>query len=500
MYCKRCGEEIINVDAKYCTFCGTRLDDDIKTAMPVDKATVRRKCPFCGYSVPNAASICHHCHADLTGLDQRQFVEGFVSWTLLAGQLAVFYDGKKLDDFTSSKGIVIASGLKALLYNTDGCYLGMLDSGTYLFNNDSDDRMSTSIHGAAFWNKINGIKTYYPRFTVFDNLPIDITLEVSDWRKPVLPSNENRSDLIAVLVYHLAFPIPISLSDNSAETGKKKDYARINIFINNVFDFYSSEFCGKRFVCFERVSDILSSELNKSLPVRDDASDDMFSILSDNWNRYVFEKIFPFFSFGYRYEESRGKLREELCIPDSELKKNQTKIDFFNSIQRNQISRKINEAESIADFYALIDELDCPDNDNVDYLSLLKVEKVVREARTIKNIDSSIDWCIKKGIIQNDEVASIKNGIGLRSALFKQSDSLGILLNLHWKSEWNQIFEKNRRMFDPIKPQEMRIKGVPIDCEKRNELLNNHKIDENKLQSQFEKISEALKLFNPKNQ
>ena len=488
MYCKRCGEKITYEEARFCPFCGIKLDNDNKTDKPVAAATLRKKCPFCGNSIPTVASVCHDCHADLTGLDQIQFIDGFVSWTLLAGQLAVFYDGKELDDFTSSKGIVIASGLKALLYNTDGCYLGMLDSGTYLFNNDSDDRMSTSIHGAAFWNKINGIKAYYPRFTVFENLPIDITPKVTDWREPVLPFNENRSDLIAVLVYELAFPLPISLPEKMIVTGKKKDYARINLFINNVFDFYSSEFCGKRFVCFERVSDILSSELNKSLPVRDGASDDMFSILSDNWNRYVFEKIFPFFSFGYRYEESRGKLREELCIPDSELKKNQTKIDFFNSIQRNQISRKINEADSIADFNTLIDELDCPDNDNVDYLSLLKVEKVVREARTIENIDSSIDWCIKKGIIQNDEVASIKNGIGLRSALFKQSDSLGILLNLHWKSEWNQIFEKYRRMFDPVDPRKVKLKELPIDYEKRNEIHKNS----NLMKSRYKRHLEYL--------
>ena len=58
MYCKRCGEKIVNMGEEFCLYCGIKLNDDSRIDMPVDKATVRRKCPYCGNPVPTIASMC----------------------------------------------------------------------------------------------------------------------------------------------------------------------------------------------------------------------------------------------------------------------------------------------------------------------------------------------------------------------------------------------------------------------------------------------------------
>lgn len=478
------------------------MDEDCKIDMTDDKAALRRKCPFCGCSVPIMDSKCYSCQAALTGLDHIQFIDGFVSWMLLRGQIAVGYEGEELDAFAEARGVVIPNGIKALFYDNAGHYLGVLCSGTHLFDDEGFNRTTDTIPGSVFFNKIAGISNGSP---VFD--------DCFSCGRDAMPLVEMPSEIFAVLVYELVFPTVLSLLDNEKDVAKSGLQARAKSEIEDVPVFYYSHLKKYRFASFDRFSNCLNSVVDsvvKNLMIEkhyDNKSDNLFSFFYSNMGTVAARAtikslpitILGFDCLGEASEAARAR-KEELCVPDSELKENQAKIDFFNCIQRNNVSRKINEAESIADLYALIDEIDCREDNWVDYLSLLKAEKIVRKATTAENIDSAIDWCIDKGIIRHDEIELIKKEIELRTAMFNQADPRGILLKLDWDSEWNQILRRYHKYFIPFDPINIPIDETPIDYEKRDErlkkLLENHEFIDSQLKKTADdllKINEIMK-------
>ncbi len=498
--CRNCGKEISDT-AKACRFCGTRVGvKNTDTAM-----TTGRKCPNCGKEVSETAKACRFCGTRLVATEEKRIItnainvepqdasrvqmsehNGFVTWRILPGQLAVRITEEEYESYGTIKGIIIQEGCKALLFN-EGKYIDTLSSGKYTFSDLSrGDTSTVTDRLIKEEGKKNGLR-------FLGNMFSNGAARIKDWwtnhvRNSATPMKG--LSISFVIIRSAEFPLIFEASDVGTANIRSDVSIHFVANISNFEDFYQAQLLDKQFVSINsfssQIEPLVLSVLSNSLK---NVEIDQIGFDTDLLTR-IFESlkssitgIYPFIdvtkiikiSASNQELERIHRMKEELYIADEELSQTQARYDFLNRLQNTEYDQKLREARSKVDFDALMDVIEEDDATNKDrkeeFMMLLLAEKTVREAKSKDEVEAKLFEFEKNGILRTDEKDQLLKNIAQRNAL-QEIENIGAIdqAKLDWEiAIGNKRFENDmsrKRQIDSYGDERRRI----LQEEERDEM------------------------------
>ena len=421
--CVNCGREISDT-AKFCGYCRAKQDVE-ETKAPVAEGRV---CPSCRNVNSATAQFCHSCGQRLTpvevapeeadgGVDKQR---GFITWSVLPGQLAVKIDEKEIDSYGIIRGLYVAPGTKALFF-VNGKYAATLDSGRYSFGElrqEAGEEPKTEKKGVLSFLKnvahhiANGVATLFG---------------MSD--KPFYS---------VILCRGNEFPLVYDFAN--VRTGAVSSDVGLHLVarISNINTFAESLMTDRKFISLEAMAKLLqpyiATVVNQTfLSLHPDqineGSDSMLELLKAMTARvgqmYPYIELVQVLSATARNEELENlrKLKEELYIKEQELEQVQLRNDFLNRLQDAERSNALRNARSDVEYQALLDEIELEGLKNEDkkeqVVLMLMAERQLRLARTQEEMAQAMDKLRQSRMLSEEELSVLREQINHRAAMVR---------------------------------------------------------------------------------
>lgn len=480
--CKNCGKEISDT-AKVCRFCGTKVAGAVlKSAETVSqKGANERTCPSCGKQVPATVNVCRYCGTKLSTNDwervvnarnetvfrenqqidinmetQFEYVNDCVSWRLFPGQIAVRINGNDLDKFSAAKGIIVESGTIAMFFD-QGEYIGILPPGKHLFKKDQAGNTRThrpQKPGSAFSEFITGIKKGVSGFMSRLFRKNKRTTATSS------ASKKRTYEVSVVLIRDAEFPLLFTFNDIPTKGLRSDVGLHIVAEICDVEQFYINQLMDRKFIAYDSFSrsvepmirNITSrvlagysiDEIENNSVLYSELLTALQEEISVIYPYLDVTKLITLTASNAEMERIR-KMKENLYVAEAELVQIQSEYDFKQRLQNAEYQHLLSEARSKVDFEALMDKINedhlINEDKRAEFIMLLEAEKVIREAKSKDNVDSTLHEFAKNGIIRDDEIATLKTSIAHRSALTSLENTQELELK---RIDWDIMIGKKK--------------------------------------------------------
>ena len=414
--CPKCGSEL-REGAKFCGKCGTAIQQ------PKIEVNGSYTCPVCGKEIRSGARFCSACGADLQHLPQENLPStedsllsinsDYMQWNIIPGQIAVRIDESDMDASSGLKGIIIQPGIKAFII-ADGKIVGELDAGNYKF--DSILSAKTSL--------FQRFKSYIKK--IFLNRGNAI---------------EGARFISVVLLRGIDFPLVCSYKALRCKDIAVDVSLHFICRIANIIKFYENLLVDRKSVTYNSFSAFLSEDIRSivsrcidkcyaDLEDTDKLSEELYLLLDS-----VLQSVYPFlhvqrivsFSTSNEDMERIRKLQDELFVSENELDHLTKRNDFISRLNSENYRYELNNAESEADFLALMEKIDekklLTEDEREKFASLLASQKKLREAKTEDEEAVVLSAIRKNNILRDSEIAELERMVAHKSELQGLSDA-----------------------------------------------------------------------------
>lgn len=390
--CISCKREISD-NAKFCGYCRTKQDD---------------------YGV--AANHADHGESPAE-LDNQN---GFITWRILPGQLAVKIDEREIAKYGTVRGLFVAPGTKALFF-VNGKYAATLDSGRYSFDEVQDPQ------GEEKTEKAKGVLGF------LKNIARHIANGVA-----ALFGRSGKQFYSVVLCKGTEFPLVYEL--NRIQTAHVSCDVGLHLLcrITNIHDFAENLLSDTKFVSLESVSAHLQpivlatakSILANVEVQRIDADEKILNQLQTALAERV-QGAYPYIlpvriisltANNGELANIRG-LKEELYIAEQELQQTQLRNDFLNKLQNEENRNSLQRARSKVEFQALVNEIEQEAMLNEDkkeqFVLMLMAEQQIRRAKTQDEINAALHQLQQSQMLRDEELKVLAAQVNHRAAMAK---------------------------------------------------------------------------------
>lgn len=427
--CVNCGQEISD-GAIFCGYCRTKQPSSEMEDISA-RGTI---CPFCQNVNSATAKFCNHCGKPLSvseenpseydlgdqTSDHENIVDkqrGYITWSVLPGQLAVKIDEKEIDGYGLIRGLYVAPGTKALFF-VNGKYAATLDSGRYSFNEMRQEANPTQRKGMlGFLTNVAGY----------------IANGVSALLR--LPGRPFYS---IILCRGNEFPLVYEFENLRTASVSCNIGLHFLCKISNINSFAESLLTDNKFVSLQTVADrlnpyiqtIVNQKLREVTPERIEEDPAWAEQLLDLVRERV-QGVYPYLNIvqiirATAINEELDKIRrlkEELYVKEQELEQVQLRNDFLNRLQDANRRNELQNARSETDFRALMDgiELDGLRNENTkkQAILMLMAESALQRARTQSELDIAMNQLVQSNMLSDEEINVLREQIDHRAAMVR---------------------------------------------------------------------------------
>lgn len=496
-----CRKEISD-NAKFCGYCRTQqienktlVENVEKHVCPKCKATLSptaKFCAACGTKISQESLVVAQSQADSE--EKVDNLRGYVTWSVLPGQLAAKIEEKDIAAYGKVKGLYIAPGTKALFF-VNGKFAGDMESGTYPFK--EFDKEPTNEEG----EKKRGFFRFIRNVANFVRNGVNTLLGRND--------SSNNTPLYSVVLYR-GVEFPLIFDINKAPTSTVSCDIGVHVLgkIANINQFFESLMLDTKMISFEWLSTKLSPAVTaviKSCVLNADAMNiGKDEVLNNNIFESIkvkIQEIYPYItltqiisitSVNEELEKLR-RLKEELYIAEEELVHLQKRNNFMNRLQGEENANKLREARSESDFKRLMNEIVRDDMKNEDemeaYALMLAAERELREAKSDADVSNALDKIEQTKLLSKEELETLRTQVEHRRKLVEIGNEKELsLLNIEASHLIAMATLQNEKEQDRAKLQwEIEIGNKRLE----NELLRSNMQLDNELAQQRKR--DALK-------
>lgn len=408
--CPKCWSEL-REGAKFCGKCGTAIQQQ----SAVIKSSLI--CPVCGKEIRCGARFCSSCGTDLQNLPQETLPANadtllsvnsdHMQWNILPGQIAVRIDESDMDASAGIKGIVIQPGIKAFIV-ADGKIIGELEAGNYKFESLLSAKSS-------FFQKF---KSYIKKlFAIRGNII------------------EGAKFVSVILLRGIDFPLVCSYKGLRCKDISVDASLHFICRITNIIKFYESLLVDRKSVTYNSFSAFLSEDVRL---IVSQCIDKHYTDLRDSENltkelnplltstlqdAYPFLDVLRIVSFSTLNEDMEriNKLQDELFISENELNQLVKRNDFISRLSSENYRHELDNADSEADFLALMEKIDekklLTEDEREKFAALLASQRRLRNAKTEDEEAAILSDIRKNNILRDSEIAELEHMVAHKSRL-----------------------------------------------------------------------------------
>ena len=431
--CVKCGYEISDT-AKFCTQCQAKQEVAVTESVDA-KQTI---CPACKTVCTTGSKFCNKCghnlaaaqvavantdaHRESAGQDRNiDQQRGFITWSVLPGQLAVKIDEREMDQYGWIRGVYVAPGTKALFF-VNGKYTATLESGRYSFGEmqkqaKESENQPEKKGALAFLRNIashivNGVATLFgmsgkPFYTIM-----------------LCRGNE--------------FPLVYEFQNVRTKTVACNVGLHMLGKINNFDSFVENLLTDKKFISLEYVANslqpyiqtIINQALINVTPEQLNENPSVGNELLANIAERT-QKVYPYMDIVQMISanadnkdlEKIRQYKEELYIQEQELEQVQLRNDFLNRLQSVENNNALQNARSEVDFQALMGDIQLDGLRNRDrqeqVVTMLEAERAIRTARTETEMQLAFDKLQQSHMLSKEEINVLREQIEHRFAMVR---------------------------------------------------------------------------------
>lgn len=492
--CVKCGKEISDT-AKFCGYCRAK-QDGFENDVITSKGII---CPACQHGNSPTAKFCGKCRHSLTDIERETLhansyenlhyendknidkYHGFITWSVLPGQLAVKIDEKEIDSYGFVKGLYVSPGTKAIFFVNGKCK-ATLESGKYFFRKTQKEVKETTEQ-----EQKKGVISF------MQNVASHIANGAS-----ALFGISGKPIYTVVLCRGGEFPLIYEFENVRTASVSCNIGLHFLCKISNINAFAENLLLDRKYVTLESIAGALSPYIKTivdqafitTLPekINEDvgAMEALFTLISSR-----IQKVYSYIELVHIISATANNdildhlrlLKEELYLSEQELEQVQLRNDFLNRLQDEDRNNNLRYARSETDYQALMDDIELDGLKNEDkrqqFILMLTAERELRVARTQSEMNIAINKLKQSNLLSNEEIEVLKAQIDHRSEMLKLENDQEIAMTILDNSQLlasatlrNEILLDKEKLRWEIEIGNQRFENELIRKRKENELRN----------------------------